>query len=265
VVRYDRTIPPGMVGQVTLQVNTSGYQGRITKNAQLITNDPRRSKTKIYLSINVRTHIIVEPGAKIMLRGIVGDDIRRVVRLRAANNQPIEITKITTNLGSVIDYKLTAKDDGRQYSLEVASKATGRRSASGFVTLHTNHPKKKTVKLSVHLRVRPELEFWPRRISFREIANGREKRPSKRTLTVMNNRGKSFHIRELSYNKDYFQVRSAPNSDNPSSRYQFEIVPLVDQLPAGRIGLEDTLIIKTDLDQTAELKIPMSLRVVSSQ
>ncbi len=65
MVRYDRTIPPGGVGQVTLQVNTTGYQGKITKSAQVTTNDPRQRQSKIYLVINVRTYIIVEPGTKI--------------------------------------------------------------------------------------------------------------------------------------------------------------------------------------------------------
>jgi hypothetical protein len=250
------------VGKVTLQVNTRGFQGKITKSAQVTTNDPRQRHAKIYLSIDVRAHIVVEPGPRVILRGIVGDDIRRVVRIRAADDRPLEVTRINTNLESVIDYKLTARDGGRRYRLEVASKATGRRSASGFLALHTNHPKKKAVRLSVHVRIRPEIEFWPPRISFREILKpGRDNRPSKRILTILNNRGKSFHIRELSYNRDYFQVRSLAKNGNPARRYQFEVMPLLDRLPAGRIELQDTLTIKTDSAKAGEVKVPLSIRL----
>jgi len=112
------------VGQVTLQVNTSGFQGRLTKNAQVTTNDPRQRSTKIYLSIDVRAHILVEPGPKIMLQGIVGDDIRSVVHIRSSENQPFEITRIETNLQSIIDYKLNRKDGSNQYNLEVVSKVS---------------------------------------------------------------------------------------------------------------------------------------------
>jgi hypothetical protein len=262
VVRYDRTIPPGGVGQITLQVNTSGLQGKLTKNAQLTTNDPRQRNTKIYLSIDVRSHIIVEPGPKIMLRGIVGEDIRRTVRIRPADDQLLEITKVQTNLESIIDYKLNRQDDSNQYNLEVVSKVSDQKTASGFLTLHTNHPKKKILKLSVHLRVKPEIQVWPNNIGFYANPKSEAKgKASKRTLIVMNNRGRNFRIKELKYNKDYFQVRPLVKNDDPTSRYQFEVKPLLDKLPTGRLEFRDTLIIKTDSAKAGELKVPLSIRL----
>jgi hypothetical protein len=262
VVRYDRTIPPGGVGQVTLQVNTSGFRGGITKSAQVTTNDPKQRKTKIYLSINVRAHIIVEPGPKILLRGFVGDNIHHTVRIRAADDRPLKITKIQTNLQSVIDYKLTPRDDGKKYNLEVVSKVTEQKTASGFLTLQTNHPKKKVLKLSVHVRVKPEIQAWPNRIVFYEEVKPESKRKeSKRVLTIMNNRGKSFRIQELNYNKDYFQVRSLAKNGNPAKRYQFAVTPLLDKLPAGRIEFRDILIIKTDNARGGELQVPMLIKL----
>jgi hypothetical protein len=263
VVRYTRTIPPGGVGRVTLQVNTNGLQGRLTKSARMTTNDPRQSSTKLYLSINVRAHILVEPGPKILLQGIVGDDIQRVVHIHSAENEPFEITRINTNLRSVIDYKLSRKDDGREYDLQVISRASDQKSASGFLTLYTNHPKKQVVKLSVYLRVKPEVQVWPNRVDFYEGSkSGSKKKESKRILMIMNNRGKSFKIKGLNYNKDYFQVRSLAKNDSPASRYQFEVVPLVDSLPPGRLELQDTLTIRTDSSAKAgEIEVPLSIRI----
>ena len=262
MVQYDRTIPPGGVGKITLQVNTTGLQGRITKNAQVTSNDPKQRHSKIYVSIHVRAHIIVEPGPKILLRGIVGEDIRRVVHIRAADNRPMEISNITSNLGSTVDYKISSNEAGHQYDLEVVSKATERKTASGFITLHTNHPEKKVLKLSVHVRVRPELEVWPSRI-FMQERTGTEgnKMAKKRLLTIRNNRSKNFRIRELSYNQEYFRVRSLARDDKPANRYQFEVEALTDRLPAGRVEFHDTLIIKTDGTQSKDLKVPMTIRL----
>jgi hypothetical protein len=262
VVRYDRAIPPGGVGQVTLQVNTSGFQGKVTKSAQVTTNDHRQRNTKIYLSINVRPYIIIEPGRKIMLRGIVGEDIRRVIRIRPGDEQPLEITKVQTNLESVIDYKLNRQDDSNQYDLEVVSKVADQKTASGFLTLHTNHPKKKVVKLSVYLRIRPEIQVWPNIIGFYENPkSGAKGRTNKRNLIVVNNRGRSFKIKELKYNEEYFQVRSLAKNDAPASRYQFEVIALLDKLPAGRLEFRDTLTIRTDSARVGELKVPLSIRL----
>jgi hypothetical protein len=262
VVRYDRTIPPGGVGQVTLQVNTTGYQGKITKSAQMTTNDPRQRKSKIYLAMNVRTYIIVKPGTKILLRGTLGEDIRRVVSIRPIDDQPLEITKVQSNLGSVIDYKLNRKDDSHQYELEVVSKATDRKTASGYITLHTNHPKKKVVKLSVHIRIRPELEAWPNTITFQQGSQpGSKSKESKRVLTVLNTRGKNFRIVQLSYNKAYFQVRSLGQDDKAARRHKLEVVALMDKLPGGRVQFQDILTVKTDSTQAGELRIPLIIRL----
>lgn len=262
MVRYDRTIPPGGVGQVTLQVHTTGLHGKITKSAQVTSNDPQQRHSKIYLAMNVRSYIIVEPGAKILLRGTVGEDIRRVVHIRASDDQPLEITKVQSNLGSAIDYKLSSKKGSSQYDLEVVSKATDKKTASGFITLHTNHPKKKVVKLSVHVRIRPELEVWPNTITFQQGSQaGPKGKESKRVLTVMNTRGKNFRILELSYNKTYFQVRSLEQDDKAVSRHRLEVVALMDKLPGGRFQFQDMLTIKTDRSQAGELQIPLTIRL----
>jgi hypothetical protein len=262
VVQYDRTIPPGGVGQITLEVNTTGLHGKITKSAQVTSNDPQQRHTKIYLSINVRSYIIVEPGAKIVLRGTVGEDIRRVVHIRASDDQPLEITKVQSNLGSTIDYKLNRKDKAHQYDLEVVSKATDKKTVSGFITLHTNHPKKRVVKLSVHVRIRPELEVWPNQIAFQKTSkSGNPKGGFKRVITIVNNRGKSFRLRELRYNQEYFKVRSLAPNGKSQSRHQLEVVPRMDRLPAGRARFEETLVIKTDVAKAAELKVRMRIQV----
>ena len=212
--------------------------------------------------MNVRNYIVVEPGTKVLLRGIVGEDIRRVVRIHPIDDQPLEITKVQSNLGSAIDYKLNRKDNSHQYELEVVSKATDRKTASGFITLRTNHPKKKVVKLSVHIRIRPELEAWPNTITFQQGSQTTSKsKESKRVLTIMNTRGKNFRILELSFNKAYFQVRSLGQDDEAATRHKLEVVALMDQLPGGRVQFQDTLTIPTDSPRAAELRIPLTIRL----
>jgi hypothetical protein len=262
VVRYDRTIPPGGVGQITLKVNTTGYGGKVTKSAQVTSNDPAQRKSRIYLAINVRNYIIVEPATKVLLRGTVGEDIRRVVSIRRSDDQPLEITKVESNLGSAIDYKLNRKGDSQEYELELVSTATDRKTASGFITLHTNHPKKKVVKLSIHIRVRPELEAWPPTITFQQGSQtGSKSKESKRLLTVMNTRGRNFKILGLSYNKAYFQVRALGQDDKAARTHRLEVAAFMDKLPRGKVQLQDILTIQTDNTQSKELRIPLNIRL----
>ena len=262
---FDRAIPPGGVGKVTLKVKTKGLQGRVTKSANIRSNASNLQTAKIYLSINVRPHIIVEPARRIVLRGVVGEDVRQVLRIRPADDRPLEISKVETNLGSAIDYELRPRGDGRQYELEVAVKSAGSQIFNGYLKLLTNHPAQKQLKLFVHVRVKPELEVRPDRVIFRKRSTaGTIVGQLRRMLTMVNNLGKPFRIRELSYNEEYFEVRSVGPADKSSSKHQLEVVALVERLPAGRVGLEDTLIIKTDIAQAAELKVPMRIQIETS-
>lgn len=261
MANYDRAIPPGGAGEITLRVNTSGYQGRITKSAVVFTNDPAHRKAVIMLSINVRPYIVVEPAPRVLLCGIAGDAIRQVLEISANDDYPLEITSIETNLRPSIDCTLK-RTDSHRYELHVVSKARGRNFARGFLRLLTSHPQKKELRLPVHIRVRPEMEAWPGRVAFGEVArfaNGGQ--GVKQVLTIVNNRGRAFRLRQLDYNSEYFKIRPLTPADASTSRWQLEITPLVDQLPAGRVRFQDTLIVTTDLAQAGELKVPMSIRL----
>ena len=263
---YDRAIPPGGVGKITLQVKTKGYQGRTTKSARVLSNDPSRRNERIYLSINVRPYIVVEPRPRILLGGIVGEEVRRVLQIRAADDQPLEILKVETNLGSAIDYKLKRKEGGHGYELEVKVKATDKQISSGFLRILTNHPVKKELKLPVLVRINSELEVRPARILFIKRSSTEAKgQQQRRVLTIVNNRGKPFRVQGLHYNKEYFEVRPLRPIDQSSRYHQLEVVALMEKLPSSKVDLEETLIIRTDLDQPKELKVSIHIQIVPSK
>ena len=262
MAEFDRAIPPGGVGQITLRVNTTNYQGKITKSARVSTNDPNHGSTSIYLSMDVRPHIVVKPAPRVVLNGIVGEEIRRVLEIRASDDQPFEITSVETNLGASIEYNLSRIESGQQYRLEVRANSESPKTSSGFLKLLTNHPRKKELKLLVHVRVRPELEVRPNRITFDMRSNMDPKRGGdKRVVTIVNNRGKGFRLEELKYNREYFDVRPLTLSKKSSRSHRLEVVPFMDRLPAGRVRFEDTLVIKTDVAHAAALEVPISVRL----
>jgi hypothetical protein len=261
VASYDTAIPPGGEGTITVQLRTRGYRGRITKSAAVYTNDPVRRKTQISLSVTVRPRIIVEPGHRVVLRGIIGDDIRQVRRIRPGDDHPLEISRVETNLESLIDCELRPKGQGHEYELEVANEGSRRIATRGFVKLLTNHPRERDVTLWVFLDVRPELESWPRELSFQRTSTTRAgKGALRRVLTLVNNRGREFRLQGVEYNDQYFRVRPVARTGRPGSRQQLEVEPRLDHLPAGRIGVTDTLVIRTD---AGAVEVPLSIRLES--
>lgn len=257
---YDRAIPPGGVGKIVLTVKTEGYQGRVNKTALVKSNDPRRQSLSLSLSAEIRSHIVVEPTRVALLQGVVGDDIRQVLRIRAGDGYPLEISKLSSNMDQWLDYKLAAEKGGHVYDLEVRSKSKVQTTAGGYMLLVTNHPKKPELTLPVQLRVRPEFDVVPPVVAF-----GRVTVPSSagekvmRAVTLMDNRGRNIRVRELDYNQKLFKATAVPFGGDNASRCRIEVEPRLDRLPAGSVS--DTLIIKLDGSKTNEVRVPVTIVV----
>lgn len=257
---YDEAIPPGGVGKITLQVDTTGFQDKITKNALVQTNDPDNPSTEIFISVTVRPHILVKPGRRIALRGVAGEDIRQVLQIHANDDHPLEILDIETDLQEWLECKLHPKQSGRDYELEVIYRSAAPTSRPGEVRLLTNHPQTKELKLPVFLLVRPDIEVWPKAISFGQVSKGVTKAKGiRRKFAVGSNKGQGFHFKELRYNEDFFKVTIAETTGTPPWRYWLEVKPRLDRLPAGMV--RDTVVIKPDVDPPIELKVPISIQV----
>ena len=63
MTRFDRVIPPGGEGMVTLNVNLKGFQGKVWKDATIISNDLRQPSFQIVLQGKVRPYIELRPGS----------------------------------------------------------------------------------------------------------------------------------------------------------------------------------------------------------
>jgi hypothetical protein len=262
VADFDEAIPPGGVGKITLEINTAGYQGKVTKSALVYSNDPDLPKTNISLSLNVKPYILVEPKPRVFLSGVSGAKIKETLHLKGIDDFPLEISRVETNLQSDIEYTLRRNSDSNEYDLEVSAKDSARRITTGYLTLFTNHPKKKELRLPVRVHLKKEFEIFPRRLVFNwdgkrmDEGNG-----VKRKLFVVRNRDQGFRLQDFQYNKDYFQVRLIGAVDDSPSKYELEVVPLLSKLPLGMQRIEDTLTIKTDDANTKELKVPLTINI----
>lgn len=256
---FDQAIPPGGVGKIVLTVKTDGYQGRVTKSALVRSNDPRQQSLNLSLSADIRTYIVIEPAPRAVLQGVVGDDIRQVLQLRAGDGYPLEIRETSTNIGQWLDYRLVSKGGNHQYDLELRSKAQTQASAGGYIRLVTNHPKRPEVTIPVQLRVRPELEVLPPEITFGRVTVPASGEKVMRVVTLVDNRGKIIRVRDLKYNDKFFKATAVPLGGENASRWRIEVEPRFDRLPGG--GVTDTVIVKLEGTKSDEVRVPVSITV----
>jgi hypothetical protein len=90
VARFDRTIPPGGEGKITLEVKTKRYHGNFHKTAEVTTNDPKNPKVTIGMKGTIWTPIHLEP-KNAYLAGTLGDEIETVVHLRGEKKEALVI------------------------------------------------------------------------------------------------------------------------------------------------------------------------------
>ena len=105
MTRFDRVIPPGGEGKVTLNVDLKGYQGKVWKDATIISNDLRQPSFQIMLQGQVRPHIELRPGSFVQFSPAAQSAEEKTVDL-VATGQDFKVLKVENNLKEKISAQL---------------------------------------------------------------------------------------------------------------------------------------------------------------
>jgi hypothetical protein len=142
VTRYDRVIPPGGTGQITLGVDTSRVRAKFQKKAMVWSNDPQRKSVALYLKGEVKPHISLVPGGYLSLQGAKGRVPAEKLQIINNHTQPFKITSIISDLPVNIIWHLKEIKPGYSYMLivEDISKTAGQ--YSGHLVVRTDQPQK---------------------------------------------------------------------------------------------------------------------------
>jgi hypothetical protein len=142
VTRYDRVIPPGGTGQITLGIDTNSVRGEFDKKAIVWSNDSQRKSVALYLKGEVKPHISLVPGAYISLQGFKGRVPAEKLEIINNHKQPFKITRIISDLPDNIVWHLKETKPGYSYTLEVEDISKRPGQYSGHLVVQTDQPQK---------------------------------------------------------------------------------------------------------------------------
>jgi hypothetical protein len=146
VARFDRTLPPGGEGKITLEVKTKTYHGNLHKTAEVTTNDPENPKVVIGMRGEIWTPIHLDP-KHAHLAGTLGDDIETVVHREKKDALVVKLASVS------IPDKVAAEphevEKGRSYQLKVKNKLQEVATYRGEVLLTSNYPEKPDVVIQL--------------------------------------------------------------------------------------------------------------------
>jgi hypothetical protein len=151
VANYDKAIPPGGEGKIILKVNTKGYDGWISKRAQVHTNDPRRRIMKLTLKAFVKVAIQLSP-RYVYLKGEPGQTVTKAVEISARLEKPLLIETGRFTLDSQVNYHIEEIDKGKRYRIHFTNIPGPPGSFRGLLELTTNYPERPKLQIPIRGR-----------------------------------------------------------------------------------------------------------------
>jgi hypothetical protein len=151
VAHFDRAIPPGGEGKITLKFNTRGYEGKVRKSARVYTNDPNSRTDTITIEAFVKTPIVVSPKA-VFIQGKITESLTRSVDIKGEPDKPLKIEPVNFTLNNRLKYSIEEVSPGRQYRINFTSIPNVADHYQGTLRLKTNYPEKPELLIFVRGR-----------------------------------------------------------------------------------------------------------------
>jgi len=119
VADYDRRIPPGGEGKLTLGIKPFSVVRPFAKNTKVRFNDPERSQVTFVLKGVARPIIEIQPHHIVRWRASTNEELKAEVRFISHQSEPWEITRFQTNLTDKIEVAVRPEVPGKIYVVQV--------------------------------------------------------------------------------------------------------------------------------------------------
>jgi len=153
VASFDRTIPPGGEGKISIYLNTRGYQGRMHKSASVYTSDPGAERLTVGIAAFVQVPVIVNP-RYVLLTGTKGRPVKRSVEVTAGLDRPLELEPDQFSLEGKISFRIEEVENGRRFRIDFSSDPEASGTFRGFLNLKTNYSEKPVLNISINARIK---------------------------------------------------------------------------------------------------------------
>lgn len=138
VPKYDKSIPPGAQGSITLTIKPFSVIHQFKKETKVQLNDPGRRRLVLVMTGVATPFIEIKPSHIVRLRGTPGDTIQGQVHFISHLAGPFQITQYRTNIPDKIEVGLKPVVPDKEFILEVRPKGQVSGPFAGVIELFTN-------------------------------------------------------------------------------------------------------------------------------
>ena len=148
---YDRSIPPGGEGKITLKFNSRGFEGRIRKAARVYTNDPKNRRDTLVIDALVKTPIMIS-NRLVYLHGTTQETVTKTVDITGELDKPLKLEPVDYTLDKKVKFNIEEITKGKHYRVTFTSIPNVGNYYQGLLKLRTSYAEKP--ELVIHVRGR---------------------------------------------------------------------------------------------------------------
>lgn len=146
VASFDKVIPPGEAGRITLQVDTKGFAGLIRENARIYSNDPVNPELLITVTAFVKP-VITLSQRYVTFNGKGDESLAREIEIVGEMEKPLKLTPLSFNLDGKLTYSISEIEKGKKFRVQFKNLQGNAENFRGFLKLRTNYLEKPEVTI----------------------------------------------------------------------------------------------------------------------
>jgi len=148
-VNFDKTIPPGKEGNITLKVNIKGNTGAIEKTARVFSNDPQNYMVILTIKAFIKESILVS-SKSVRFRGKEGSVLTQSIDIIAQEQKPLSIKPGVFSLQEKMNYTIEETEKGKAFRIVFTNKPQPAGHFNGYLSLTTNYEDNPEIKISIN-------------------------------------------------------------------------------------------------------------------
>lgn len=245
---FTRVVQPGEVGVIPFVLTTKNSEGDLTRDLDVIFNDPQRPKLTLYMrgyirhvcSITVVADGRIDPDDPAALQAVSGkkanfeeiaenETLFRVLQLKnTSGHAPLELRMLPVT-GSQFTATLVESSPGNTYELTVVGAPPYRVGYNnGLIRFETNVPGHPTWAIPIYARLPERIEVIPTKIVCNNAAAVSKTRP----ITIKNHGDTPLKVTSIACSSpDYRLTLLPPDPAKPNETVIEVIIPPGDYLP----------------------------------
>ncbi len=258
-------LKPGESTEIDLEWKTNTVHGDFHKGANIETNDPDHPSFPLFVHGKINPPVILMPGDTVDLHNISSDDPKPTfIALYSPDRPEMKITAINTSRPEFLKADAVSMSEAELESGKIkAGQKINIHVEPGFpigtlreeVVIHTDHPLRPEIKVTVVGTVNGPISVLPERIRMVTVKS-RDGASADVTLLVRGGQEAKF---EVAQKPEKLEVSIEPSpTATLKGRYTVKVV-VPQGTPAGLI--DGDIVLKTDHPNASELKIPVSILV----